>query len=162
MGEEKIRGTGKVLYEVDGEAREFNPAPKKSLGGGKRGLNVKWFDDKAPMFHKKYDLDLLKRLNFSMAIEEPIGKFVSLYVLLTSRCKNDSQEEADKLIEKEYPNVGKSISPKTSLPETIFTRLRNELSHNRAGNSVIATHRSIELHLPIFEHIVKSIIERCF
>ena len=155
-----IRSTGQVLYEVNGHPQEFNPNPRPSGTG--RLVTVateNWFDDKVSLFHKSYDLDLLKRFNFSRAIEEPIGKFVSLYSLLTSRC-GDSQAEADKLIEAVDANIGKSLSPKTGKPETIFTRLRNELAHNRSGSSVVETHKSIEVHLSRFEWVVKVVVGR--
>lgn len=94
-----LRSTGDVLYEVDGTARLFNP-PVRSWPTAKvvAIASEHWFDDKIPLFHKQYDLDLLKRFNFSRAIREPIGKFVSLYSLLLSRCQ-DNQTETDKLIE---------------------------------------------------------------
>jgi hypothetical protein len=155
-----LRSTGKVLYEVNGAAQEFNPPVKSSATAKAVGVaSEHWFDDKLPLFHKQYDLDLLKRFNFSRAIQEPIGKFVSLYSLLLSRCQ-DNQTETDKQIEAVEPNVAKSISPKTGKPETIFTRLRNELAHDRPGIAVVETHRGISLHLPRFEWIVKVVVQR--
>lgn len=157
-----IKATGQVFYEVNGNLQEFNLKPKSSSTATFVGVGMaseQWFNDKGPQFHKKYNYDLLKRFNFSKAIEEPIGKFVSLYSLLSSQC-GDQQTEIDKLIEGVDSNVGKSLSPKTGRPETIFTRLRNELAHHREGTSVVETHRSVEVHLQRFEWIVKVIVGR--
>jgi hypothetical protein len=155
-----IRTTGKVLYEANGQVQEFNSIARPSLTAKLVGVaSERWFDDKIPLFHKNYDLDLLKRFNFARMINEPIGKFVSLYALLASRCR-DNQIETDKLIETIDPSVGKSLSPKTGKSETIFTRLRNELAHNRTGMSIIETHKSVYLHLPRFEWIVKVVVTR--
>ena len=153
-----IHTTGQVLYEVNGIPQGFNPVTRPLTAKIISGFSEKWFDDKAHLFHKEYDLDLLKRFNFSRAIEEPIGKFISLYSLLASRC-NDRQDDIDKLIENVEPNVSKSYSPKGKT-ETIFTRLRNELAHYRKGISVIETHKNIEVHLPRFEWIVKVIVQK--
>ncbi len=156
-----LRSTGEVLYEVNGKPQVFNPPVIPSSIVAVALMSENWFRHEIPSFHKQYDLELLKRFNFSRAIQEPIGKFVSLYTLLSSRC-NDDQAETDKLIESVEPNVAKSISPigKGRKQETIFTRLRNELAHNRQGISVVETHRIISLHLPRFEWIVKVVVER--
>jgi hypothetical protein len=155
-----IKPTGQVFCEVNGNLQEFNPKVGSSMTA--RGVAVagaKWFDEKITLFHKAYNYDLIKRFNFSRTIEEPIGRFVSLYSLLSSQC-GDTQPGTDKLIESVDSSVAKTLSPKTGKPETIFTRLRNELAHNRAGVSVVETHRSIGVHLPRFEWIVKVIVGR--
>jgi hypothetical protein len=154
-----IRSTGQIMYETNGEIREFNPIHPPSTCRMTHAVGNKWFEDKADLFKKEYDLDLLKRFNYSRAINEPIGRFVSLYSLLLS-LENDKQEMVDERIEKEEPNVGKSLSPRTNKPETIFTRLRNELAHDRRGCSITKTHKEIDLHLPRFEWIAKKIVRR--
>ncbi|PSJ16087.1 hypothetical protein [Nitrosomonas supralitoralis] len=159
VGDMTLRNTGKVLYEANGTFEEFNPPVNQTSIHGVAILTENWFKSSIPLFHKKYDLDLLKRYNFSREIQEPIGKFISLYSLLSSRCK-DSQVETDKLIKSVEPNVAIDISPIKKRQETIFTKLRNELAHNRKDSSVIETHRNIILHLPRFEWIVKVIVQR--
>ena len=155
-----IKATGQIFYEVDGNLQEFHPRPKTSLTASLVGrAGDRWFDDKIPQFHKSYNYDLLKRFNYSRSIEEPIGKFLSLYSLLSSLCE-DRQAEIDKLIEGVDGNIGKCFSPKTGKPETLFTRLRNELAHHRIGNSVMEDDRNVEIHLQRFEWIVKVIIGR--
>jgi len=151
---------GTILYEANGQVIEFNPPSRPSLVATLTGVaGNAWFDDKVEQFHKPFNLDLLKRFNFARGIQEPIGKFISLYSLLLSRCK-DSQHSVDKLIVGVEPNIAQSLSPKSGKPETIFTRLRNELAHHRTGGSVVQTHREIQIHSSRFEWIVKVIAQR--
>ena len=157
-----IIGTGEVMYEANGRVTPVDTGSGASMFGTATLTAVApdgWISSRAAEFHRSYDLDLLKRLNFTRAISEPIGRFVSLYSLLASQC-DDMQSKIDAIIASVDPNVEKSISPKSGNPETVFTRLRNELAHVRVSSSIIETHRSIVVHLPRFEWIVKSIVDR--
>ena len=157
VGDFNIRGTGQVFYLQNGKLVEFNPKTPASRVAGAGLFQPEWFEQEAPRFHKKYDYDMLKRFTFSKAIKEPIGKFLSLYSLVSSLC-GDRQPDIDKLFESVDATIAKSLSPWTGRPETIFTRLRNELAHHRDGTSAVETHRSIEVHLQRFEWIVKVIV----
>lgn len=153
-----ISPTGEVLYEHDKNRHTVIPKPTLNTGATLTGVaNKKWFDYNKSEFHKKYDQDLLKRFNYSRSIVEPIGKYISLYSLLTFIAK-DNQNKIDKLIESVEPNVAKYI-PQHRRSETIYTRLRNELAHVRSGTSIIKTHSEIVLHLPRFEWIIKEILK---
>ena len=157
-----IRGTGEVFYEANGQQNRVDTCGAMSVFGAATLTAVAsdgWISSRAADFHRGYDLDLLKRLNFTRAISEPIGRFVSLYSLLASQC-DDVQLKIDAMIESIDVNVEKSISPKSGKPETVFTRLRNELAHVRVSSSIIETHRSIVVHLPRFEWIVKSVVDQ--
>jgi response regulator of citrate/malate metabolism len=112
----------------------------------------------APLFHKRYNYDILKRFNFARSLEDPVSRFLSLYAMLSS-VANDNQQQIDELIRTEEPTVACSPSPRHSRPETIFTRLRNELAHHREGVSVFATHDEIRLHVGRFEGLVRRILE---
>lgn len=152
--------TGQVYYEIDGrQPQEFNPAKKRSVATLQGIAGMGWFSDNALRFSKQYDFELMKRLNYCRLISEPIGRFLSFYVLLCSQC-HDKQADVDKLIRQVDSNVALFVSPKDGKPETIFTKLRNELAHNRAGVSIIETRQEIELHLTRFEWIVQTILAR--
>lgn len=154
-----IHPTGEIYYVFNDTRIEF--AKRHSIIKGSRLIGVagdKWFEINKKEFHKNFNLDLLKRYNYSLSITEPIGKFISLYSLLLSIAK-DSQFQLDKLIETVDSNVAKYI-PKGRRTETIYTRLRNELSHIREGSSIMKTHSEIVLHLPRFEWIIKEILRK--
>ncbi len=154
-----IKPTGEVLYEFNNTRHIVTPKPKNYTGPNLIGVAGEgWFDANISDFHKKYNLDLLKRYNYSRSIDEPIGKFVSLYSLLSSLA-GDKQKNIDTLIESFDSSVAKYI-PEGRPIETIYTRLRNELAHIRQGTSIIKTHSEIELHLPKFEWIVKNILKK--
>jgi hypothetical protein len=154
-----IKATGEILYEFQGLRHIITPSSSIQIRATLNGVAKSgWFDVNLSAFHKKYDLDLLKRYNFSRSIEEPIGKFISLYSLLSSLAE-DKQEKIDALIENVDPSVAKYL-PKERRMETIYTRLRNELAHNRKGSSISETHSEVTLHLPKFEWIIKEVLSK--
>ncbi|TAG80831.1 MAG: hypothetical protein EAZ21_07440 [Betaproteobacteria bacterium] len=159
----QIVGTGECLYEVDGVLHPVTSADGISLFGSATLTSLtsaKWFATNEENFHRTYNFDLLKRYNYSLAISEPIGRFVSLYTLLASQCA-DKQQQVDDAIRGLDANVELSLSPiGGGKLETVYTRLRNELAHVRPNASIFDTHHNIELHLPRFEWIVKSVVSK--
>lgn len=153
-----IRPLAPVQYELNGV---LNPLRKEGNSFGRATIIASvgplWFTENVEAFHKEYDYDLLKRYNFARALDDPISRFLSLYAMLAS-ITNDRQSEIDALIEREEPTVSKSYSPKTGQPESLFTRLRNELAHHREGVSVFDTHDEIRLHVARFEWIVGRVL----
>lgn len=153
-----IQPTGVVQYEHEGQLRPIGRPPRE--GGGATltvGAGAKWFELNAASFHRRYDYDLLKRFNFARSLSDPVNRFLSLYAML-SFVANDRQQDIDRLIRQEEPTVASSASPKNGQPETIFTRLRNELAHHRDGVSVFKTHEEITLHVGRFEWLVGRIL----
>jgi hypothetical protein len=153
-----IQPTGEILYEFNGNryvAKRPNIQDNINIT---EIANKDWIGARKSDFHKKYNMDLLKRYNYSLSIKEPIGKFISLYSLLSSIAK-DKQHLIDKQIESVDPNVAKYF-PAQRKSETIYTRLRNELAHIRDGTSIMQTHSEIILHLPRFEWIIKEILSK--
>jgi hypothetical protein len=152
-----IRPTGDVFYEFNEQRHQFN---LKRSGSSAKLVGVAsagWFDTNKAQFLAHYDLDRVKRLNFACSVPEPIGRFIALYSLLLT-IGNDRQSEVDKLILDIEPTTHQTLSPKSGLPETLYTRLRNELAHDRKTATVFSTHEEIALHLKRFEWIVKSIV----
>ena len=154
-----IQPSGVVQYEHEGQLRPIGrPIRPESRANLTVGAGARWFELNAPLFHKRYNYDILKRFNFARSLEDPVSRFLSLYAMLSS-IANDNQQQIDKLIRTEEPTVASSPSPRHSRPETIFTRLRNELAHHREGVSVFATHDEIRLHVGRFEWLVRRILE---
>lgn len=150
-----------VTYEYRGQIH--NHMNKGVLGIGIPGIHMTattgWFEINSESFHKKYDFNLLKRLNFAKRLPDPISKYLSLYSLIGSPGK-ESQKEIDQLILEIDPTVRKTASPKPNQLETTFTRLRNEIAHHRNNTSIFKTYDEIKLHLPRFQAIVESIMEK--
>lgn len=157
-----IKPTGEIFYEFRGIRHNIVPNSHMSLFGNATltGLAGEgWFAHNEEHFHKRYDLDLLRRLNFIRAIDEPISKFISLYSLLSSIANDDKQREIDKKLLEVDPTIA-IYQPPGRQQETIYTRLRNELAHRREGSNIINNHHEITLHLPKFEWIVKELVRR--
>jgi hypothetical protein len=152
-----IRPTGDVFYEFNGQRHQFNRKSSGSLAKLVGVADAGWFDTNKSQLLARYDLDLVKRLNFTCSVPEPIGRFIALYSLLLT-IGNDRQSEVDKLILGIEPTTHQTLSPKTGKPETLYTRLRNELAHDRQTATLFSTHEEIQLHLKRFEWIVKSIV----
>jgi hypothetical protein len=152
-----IRPTGDVFYEFNGQRHQFN---RKLSGSFAKLVGVAgsgWFDVNKAQLLAHYDLEQVKRLNFACSVPEPIGRFIALYSLLLT-VGNDRQADVDRLILTIEPTTHQTASPKTGQLETLYTRLRNELAHDRQTATLFSTHEEIQLHLKRFEWIVKSII----
>jgi hypothetical protein len=111
----------------------------------------------APPGEQNYGLFRSARQSLS-----PVEEFMHLYHILLM-IYNDNQKDVDAFIISEDPAVPQSQHPlkKPGLTETVYTRLRNELAHKRAGVNldntksemasrlgglIALTKRAIELH----------------
>jgi len=104
----------------------------------------------------KYDLSALQMFYDAATIVEPISRFISLYTLLLHKY-SDKQANVDKAILRIDPTIIQCESPKFNCYETIFTKLRNEISHKRDGTNTLETHDEIKLNMDRFEEIVKKL-----
>lgn len=104
-----------------------------------------------------YDLSSLHMFYDSANVKEPIGRFISLYTLLL-HIYSDKQGKVDRAILKIDSSVCQFRYPHKPGFETIFTRLRNELSHKRKGVNILKTHIEIKANIDRFEQIVKKLI----
>ncbi len=107
--------------------------------------------------HSKCDLPSIQMFYDAATIIEPVGRFISLYTLLLHKF-TDKQEEVDKAILGVDPTVGQFKSPYSKGYETIFCKLRNELSHKREGTNILETQNEIKLNVDRFEAIVKKLV----
>lgn len=66
-----------------------------------------------------------------MALPDPnvVQRYLSLYRILNGLC--GSQKDVEEFIREQVEDVEESESPQTGQPETVFTRLRNEIGHYR-------------------------------
>jgi hypothetical protein len=107
---------------------------------------------------EKYDLSKLQIFYDSATIIEPIGRFISLYTLLSHKF-SDNQKKVDEAILSIDPTISQFQSPiNDKIYETIFTKLRNELSHKRDGVYILKTHDDVKTNIDRFEKIVKELM----
>ena len=87
-----------------------------------------------------------------------IGRYLLLYLILLTHF-GDSQSRLDAFIRQEEPGVPETPNPiRAGAKETIYTRLRNEISHLRLGTSQIATRNEIEQLTPSLILLVKKMM----
>ncbi|TAE60034.1 MAG: hypothetical protein EAZ76_11110 [Nostocales cyanobacterium] len=95
-------------------------------------------------------------LNF----KDAMSKFMALYSIALSLC-GDSQEKVDQCILSFQPSI-KTNPPyrqrKSGVPETIYTRLRNEVGHIRPNTTIEQTRQEMEKNLNGLILIVKELI----
>lgn len=90
---------------------------------------------------------------------DAIGAFILLYHSLLLVC-GDRQAQVDACILAADPKVPTSPSPLHGRPETLYTRLRNELLHIRNGRGPTKTRRAIEAELASFRRTVREVLLR--
>jgi len=91
--------------------------------------------------------------------ESPVEEFMQMYRILLELC-SDSQSKVDAFILSEDPSIPQTPNPiKPGAMETIYTRLRNELAHRRAGVSLDSTKAEMGNRLGGLTAIVKRAIE---
>ena len=101
------------------------------------------------------------RSSFRHALQntDPVVKYMSLYKILLE-IFNDSQEQVDDFIRKIDPNVVQTQRPNNPrIIETVYTRLRNEMSHTRPKADILNTKNEINQNVSGFANIVKKAIQ---
>jgi hypothetical protein len=88
----------------------------------------------------------------------PVEEFMHLYNILLM-LHNDHQPTVDAFIKSQEPGVQETLSPHTSKMETVYTKLRNELGHKRAGVNLEDTKREMGHRLPGLIALTKRAIE---
>ena len=90
----------------------------------------------------------------------PVEEFMHLYAILLGLL-GDSQPKVDAFIRLIEPGVQQSASPiRAAASETVYTRLRNELAHKRAGVSIESTKVEMAAELGGIRRIVCQAIAR--
>jgi len=73
------------------------------------------------------DNPLVNIFSYAIQIEEPVVQFMLLYLIIYEIYKD--QKSVDKFIMQVAPNTIQVTSPHNKKQETIFTKLRNEITH---------------------------------
>jgi hypothetical protein len=92
----------------------------------------------------------------------PVEEFMHLYHILLMLCNqqypDEKQERVEAFIKREDPNISQRLSPHTGKMETVYTRLRNEFSHQRVGVALDTTKSEMEAWLPGLVALTKRAI----
>jgi hypothetical protein len=101
----------------------------------------------------------------ALATDDPVAKFLILYLIVYEKSGNDRQEATDKLISDNTPDPGWKTRSwvdkkgvKKSTMEAIYTRLRNEITH-RTEVETEKNRAEIIAHLDAFQKIVRQILQ---
>ena len=98
----------------------------------------------------------LSQYRFALAQSDLVSTFMLLYNILLS-LNNDNQVNLDRYVVKVEKATLQSLSPHTGGQETIYTKLRNEIAHNR-GEPPAETVKNIRENVAPFRKIVKKAI----
>lgn len=101
---------------------------------------------------------------FALNQSDPVARFMFLYSILLQIC-GDDQKDVDKCIRHCELNVEEKLSgdPKKrakGVKETVYSRLRNEVSHRRSGTSPEQTRREVQDNVVSFQKLVRTAILR--
>ena len=118
--------------------------------------NVQEVQDTLSSIPASWHKPLINLFRHAIATDEPIVQFLILYLILYDKFGN--QPEVDRQIILHEPATPQSISPHSRRPETIYTRLRNEIAH-RARVGLDATRAEIIDNLDRFRMIVHGILK---
>jgi hypothetical protein len=97
----------------------------------------------------QYDLPSIQMYYDAATVIEPVGRFISLYTLLLHKF-SDNQKAVDEAILQIDPTVAQFKSPHAKNHETVFSKLRNEMSHKREGTNILETQNEIKLNVERF------------
>jgi hypothetical protein len=104
--------------------------------------------------------DLFSAYRFAVNQSDDVARFMFLYNILL-QLHNDDQGQVDNFIRVETPTVSQRPRPdKPQITETVYTRLRNEVSHTRAGVTPDRTRTEIAANVVAFQALVKDAISQ--
>ena len=105
---------------------------------------------------------------FALGLTDPLSKFMVLYLIVLTLCE-DNQKKVDQCVLKIQPTVstnprhkplGKSKKEFGETPETLYTRLRNQVSHVRPETTIETTKSEMEQSLSDFIKVTKEVINQ--
>jgi hypothetical protein len=107
---------------------------------------------------------LYSAYRFALNQDDAVTRFMFLYNILLS-LNGDKQKRVEGFIRSEMPGVQQSLSGNPELQakdvqETIYTRLRNEVSHVRKGTTPDKTKREIHDNVEPFRVLVERAISQ--
>lgn len=93
----------------------------------------------------------------AMKTESAVERFLLLYHILLL-FNNDHQPTVDAFIVAQDPKIVQTPSPHSGKPETVYTRLRNELAHGRLSVNLENTKHEVESRWPGLMNLVREAI----
>jgi len=162
IAEIRLAGHGLTPRPGEGAIGHFLIPPFECKGTARSGGfrlsndNVQEVKDALSTISASRHKPLISLFRHAIATDEPIIQFLILYLILYDKFGN--QPEVDRQIILHAPTTPQSISPHSGKPETIYTRLRNEIAH-RAKVGPDATRAEIMNNLDRFRMIVHGILK---
>ena len=105
---------------------------------------------------------------FALGLTDPLSKFMVLYLIVLTLCE-DNQKKVDQCVLKiqltvstnpRHKPLGKSKKEFGETPETLYTRLRNQVSHVRPETTIETTKSEMEQSLSDFIKVTKEVINQ--
>jgi hypothetical protein len=104
--------------------------------------------------------DVYSAYRFACNQSDAVARYMFLYNILL-QLQGDVQKQVDDFIRREVPTVAQSPSPlHPYVMETVYTRLRNEVGHSRAGATPVRTRTEMEANLAALQALVRTVISR--
>ena len=99
----------------------------------------------------------------ALGLTDPIAKFMVLYLIVLSIFTDDQWKVDEFILSKESGESGVPTFPphrprKSGVPETIYTKLRNQVGHVRPGTTIQSTREEMEKNLGGLIRITRKII----
>ena len=164
-GINNIQQTGHGVIPREGEGAQCHLImPEISCHGvmssGGRNLNQSEIQELGELLIqskklKNHPFLLVNIFSYAIRIDEPVVQFMLLYLILYEIFKE--QKFIDKFIIKVSPNTVQVPSPHNKKPETIFTKLRNNITH-RVDSSPEETRNEIMCNTYSLQCIVHAAI----
>lgn len=134
-GIHNIRQTGHGVIPIEGEGAQCHmimPAMTchAVMKSGGRKLSKSEIQELGAVFIQSREFKnhpLVNIFSYAIRIDEPVVQFMLLYLVLYEIFKD--QKSIDKYIMKVSPSTLQVPSPHNNKPETIYTKLRNEITH---------------------------------
>jgi hypothetical protein len=133
VGEMKVVGYGLTPRPGEGGIVHLLMPPPEIRSTGKTGSlklssdNIQEIQDALLRMSSLKHKPLIRLFRYAISDNHPVVQFMILYLILYEMHKN--QSEVDRYILKFAPTTPQSISPHTGNLETIYTKLRNEITH---------------------------------
>lgn len=97
----------------------------------------------------------------ALCLTDPLATFMALYNIVLS-LSEDLQEKVDQFVISIQPGIPTNPSyrnRRSAIPETIYTRLRNEVGHIRPGTTIQGTRNEMTKNLAGLIEVTKQIIK---
>ncbi len=147
-------GEGGIAHPV---IPSFECSATGKVGGFRLGSkNIQGVQNAVARISSLQHKPLISLFRHAISSDDPVVQFMILYLILYEMYRN--QSAVDKHIMEVAPTTPQSISPHTRNPETVYTRLRNEITH-RTNVGPEITRAEIIKHLDEFRTIVHRVVK---